>query len=91
MLPEILQSCLLSDRVKPEFGGGGASLSSQILLVIHMPRQTSGLLLRSESWIFPLRRKNELPSWSFPQHLPPLHPLHRPPGTRALCEMPSAD
>lgn len=70
MLPEILQSRLLSNRVKLEFWG------STLAVLTDPPRNTYakadiGLLLRAESWILPLRRKNELPSWSVPQHVPP--------------------
>ena len=89
MLPEILQSCLLSDRVKPEFGGS-------TLVLTNPPCNT---YTKADIWTPPQVRIMDLPfkeeKWApileLPAAFAPLHPLHRPPGTTALCEIPSAD
>lgn len=53
MLPEILQSCLLSDRVKPEFGGGG-----RILVLTNPPCNTYA---KADIWTPPQVRIMDLP------------------------------
>lgn len=51
MLPEILQSCLLSDRVKPEFGGS-------ILVLTNPPCNTYA---KADIWTPPQVRIMDLP------------------------------